>query len=98
MEKEILKEEREEILPPVEIPASALSPEALNGLIESFIMREGTDYGLSEVSHETKVAQVRKQIEKGDVKIIFDLHTDTATLLTDRDWKKASAFFNQKSQ
>jgi uncharacterized protein YheU (UPF0270 family) len=36
-----------------------LSPEALHGVIEAFITREGTDYGLHEVPLVTKVGQVR---------------------------------------
>lgn len=72
---------------PVEIPLSALSADALNGMIDSFIMREGTDYGVNEVPHDSKVKQIRKQLEKGDVKIVFDPNTDTATLMTNRDWK-----------
>ena len=72
---------------PIEIPMSALSADALNGMIDSFIMREGTDYGAHEVSHENKVKQIRKQLEKGDVKIVFDPNTESATLITNREWK-----------
>ena len=64
------------------IPHGSLSTEALQGLIEEFIMREGTDYGWEEVSLSTKVAQVKKQIEKGDVVIVFDASTETVSLLT----------------
>lgn len=64
------------------IPHGSLSTDALQGLIEEFIMREGTDYGWEEVSLATKVAQVKKQIEKGDVVIVFDTSTETVSLLT----------------
>lgn len=73
--------------PPIEIPLSALSADALNGMIDAFIMREGTDYGANEVPHENKVKQIRKQLDKGDVKIVFDPNTETATLMTARQWK-----------
>ncbi len=72
---------------PVEIPLTALSTDALEGMIDSFIMREGTDYGTNEVPHDSKVKQIRKQLDKGDVKIVFDPNTDSATLMTNRDWK-----------
>jgi len=81
--------------PPIEIPSSALSPDALAGLIEAFIMREGTDYGANEVPHESKIKQVQKQLEKGDVKIVFDPNTDTATLITEREFKRAISLFSR---
>ena len=80
--------------PPLEIPAKALSEEALAGLIESFILREGTDYGAIEISHETKVAKIQKQLAIGKIKIAFDPNTDSVTLLTELDWKKNSKLSN----
>ena len=67
------------------IPHEQLSPEALQGLIEEFITREGTDYGWEEVSLATKVAQVRRQIEQREVVIVFDLASETVSLLPRRD-------------
>lgn len=67
------------------IPYEQLSPEALQGLIEEFITREGTDYGWEEVSLATKVMQVRHQIERQEVVIVFDLATETVSLLPRRD-------------
>ena len=40
------------------IPAEQLSADALQGLIEEFITREGTDYGEVEWSLDQKVAQL----------------------------------------
>jgi uncharacterized protein YheU (UPF0270 family) len=57
---------------PVVIPHRELSPEALRGVMESFVLREGTDYGEREVSLEQKVAQVLRQLERGEAQIIFD--------------------------
>ncbi len=37
------------------IPHRELSPEALQGLIEEFVTRDGTDYGESEAALATKV-------------------------------------------
>ena len=59
----------------MEIPYQKLSQAALRGLIEEFVTREGTDYGLSERSLEEKVADVQKQIEKGEAVIEFDSGT-----------------------
>jgi uncharacterized protein len=67
----------EEQKPAVEIPHSELSPEALQGVIESFVLREGTEYGERDVSLETKVAQVLRQLERGEAQIMFDPNTET---------------------
>lgn len=75
--------------PPIEINHTQLSPEALNGLVENYIIRHGTDYGAVEVSHEKKVAQIKKQISSGHVKIIFDPNIESATLMTKTDFQKA---------
>lgn len=64
------------------IPFEQLSETALQGLIEEFITREGTDYGWHEVSLEQKVKQVRQQIVKGDVVITFDPAIEAVSLLT----------------
>ncbi len=67
------------------IPYQQVSPDALRGLIEEFITREGTDYGWEETSLERKVQQVQAQLERGDVVIVFDANTETVSLLPERD-------------
>lgn len=67
------------------IPHTSLSADALQGLIEEFITREGTDYGWDEVPLATKVEQVRRQLQKGDVVIVFDSATESVSLLPRRD-------------
>ncbi|MGB3611343.1 MAG: YheU family protein [Cellvibrio sp.] len=76
------------------IPPQSLSTEALQGLIEEFITREGTDYGWEEVPLSTKVEQVRRQIERGDVVIVFDTASETVSLLTRQD---AQSLLNNES-
>jgi len=66
----------------IEIPFKRLDAEILSAVIEEFILREGTDYGAREVSLEDKIAQVRGQLENGDVLITFDPRTENCTLLT----------------
>lgn len=88
MDSEVYWQSEEEARPPLEIPASALSEEALLGVIDSFIQREGTDYGVAEVAYATKLKQVKTQIERGSVKIIFDPNLQSVSLMTDVDWKK----------
>ncbi|XGC79798.1 YheU family protein [Bdellovibrio bacteriovorus] len=77
-----------ELQPPVEVPLEMLSPETLQALIESYILREGTDYGAHEVALETKLKQVRTQLDKKLIKIAFDPNTESVTLLTAQEWRK----------
>ena len=79
----------EQNIAPIEVPIEALSAELMDNVIESFILREGTDYGSVEFSLESKLKQVRRQIEKGDVKIIFDPNTESVNLITSHDFKKS---------
>lgn len=65
---------------PVVLPLAQLSADALNGLLEELVTRDGTDYGEQEVSLETRLAQVRAGLKRGDVEIIFDPVTETCTL------------------
>ena len=48
------------------IPWQDLSPETLENLIESFVLREGTDYGEHERTLEQKVADVKRQLQCGE--------------------------------
>jgi uncharacterized protein len=67
---------------PIVIPHTELSAEALQSVVESFILREGTDYGEHEVSLEQKVAQVLRQLERGEARIIFDAKLETVDIVT----------------
>ena len=56
----------------VPVPYTELSPEALRGVIESFVLREGTEYGDRDVSLDDKVIQVTRQLRRGEAQIVFD--------------------------
>jgi len=66
---------------PIEVPHTELSAELLQAVIESFVLREGTDYGEGEFSLEDKVAKVIAQLKRGDAKIVFDPETDSVTIV-----------------
>lgn len=57
---------------PVAVPFRALSAAALQGVLESFVLREGTDYGEHEYSLAEKTAHVLGQLERGEARIVFD--------------------------
>ncbi len=75
-------------VPPVEIPVDAVAQETLASVIASFIEREGTDYGAVEASQERKVSDIRQQLERGDIKLIFDANTESVTFVTKLQWLK----------
>ncbi|KYN85606.1 hypothetical protein ATY37_04520 [Vibrio cidicii] len=57
------------------IPWQEISADALSNLIREFVLREGTDYGESEVSLEQKIEQVKNQLKRGEAVIVFsELH------------------------
>lgn len=66
---------------PVPIPYEELSPDALRGVVESFVLREGTDYGTYEYSLEQKVAHVMKQLHNGEARIVFDPDTESVAIV-----------------
>jgi uncharacterized protein YheU (UPF0270 family) len=65
----------------VELSPDALSPRALRGLVEEFVSREGTDYGQVERSLASKVADVMAQLATGEARIVFDLESETASIV-----------------
>ena len=82
---------------PVIIPPDSLSTEALQGIIEKFILREGTDYGEKEIEISRKIDAVKRQIDSGRAYIIFDPETETTTILASRDPAFKRAFPSKKS-
>ena len=62
-----------------------LSLEALRGLAEEFVTRDGTDYGVVERSFEEKIAGVMAQLASGDARIVFDPETESVNIVTARE-------------
>ena len=74
-------EDSQERPDPVVVPHTELSADALNGVIDNFILREGTDYGDRMYSHEQKVVQVLRQLERGEARIMFDPLDSSVTIV-----------------
>ncbi len=70
---------------PVPIPFQDLSADALRGVIESFVLREGTDYGAHEYSLDEKVAHVMRQLERGEARILFCPVTETVDIVVAKE-------------
>jgi uncharacterized protein YheU (UPF0270 family) len=54
------------------VPYGDLPPDTLRAVVESFILREGTDYGSREFTLPEKVAHVIHQLERGEAQIVFE--------------------------
>lgn len=65
----------------IEIPYDRLSSEALDALVDAFVLREGTDYGEREFSLAEKRVQVKRQIAAGRVLIYFDPASQSCNLV-----------------
>jgi len=66
----------------VDVPHQLVEPATLEQLIKTFVLREGTDYGVVEATLDRKVNDIRRQLEKGDLKIVFDLATESFSIVS----------------
>ena len=64
----------------IEISHEALSEEALRGVIENFVLREGTEYGEQEIDLEAKVRAVQQQLRAGEAIIVFEPSEQTVDI------------------
>lgn len=64
------------------IPWQQLSPETLDNLVESFVLREGTDYGEQERSLAQKVADVKRQLETGEAVLVWSELHETINIMS----------------
>lgn len=74
------------------IPFRQLSPEALSGLLEAYVSREGTDYGQGAPPNlSQKVDQVRRQLEEGTAVVVFDPEEQSCNIIPRHDLSLESA-------
>jgi len=69
----------------MKIPYQQLSEEALNGVLDDYVLREGTDYGdfaegSAGLSLAAKRAAVMAALVAGEAQLWFDAETETTTL------------------
>jgi len=68
----------------VEVPYQQIDPETLRRMIQEFVSRDGADWGDAGGALEDKVAQVLQQLERKQVKVVFDLRSQTANIVACR--------------
>lgn len=66
------------------IPWQSLEEETLINIIESFVLREGTDYGVLEKTLSEKVEDIKIQLKRGFIIIVWsELHETLDLKLAD---------------
>ena len=65
----------------VTVPYTELAQELLHAVVESYVLREGTDYGEREFSLQEKVAHVIGQLKSGEARIVFDPDTESVSII-----------------
>lgn len=71
------------------VPHHSLSRDTLNAVIEAFILREGTDYGLEEYSLEEKFKHVIEQLESGVVVLVYSELHETVNILPKSEFEQS---------
>jgi len=69
------------------IPHKDLSAETLNSIIESVVLREGSDYGASEVSLDDKVRDVFQQLDSGSAVLVYSEEYETVNIMPAEQFK-----------
>jgi len=70
------------------IPWQEIAPETLDSLIESFVLREGTDYGEQERTLTQKVSDVKKQLQNGEAVLVWSELHETVNIMPRRQFQR----------
>lgn len=71
------------------IPVNELSPDILHSIIQEFVLREGTEYGLEDVALSEKIAQVKNQLAQGVAVIVFSELHQTVNIMPAEQFNQA---------
>jgi uncharacterized protein YheU (UPF0270 family) len=74
------------------VPHKELDNETLTNLIESIVLREGTDYGDIELSLEEKVLLVKQQLQDGIALIEYSEEHESVNIISANDVTGQSDF------
>lgn len=72
------------------IPMEELSSDVLYRLVESFVLREGTEYGEQDVPTDQKVQQVIMQLKSKEALILYSELHETINIITQDQFKQLS--------
>jgi uncharacterized protein YheU (UPF0270 family) len=63
------------------VPHRELSQKALKGLLMEFVSRDGTDSGYTRLSHDQRMEQVKRQLDRGEAFIVYDEISQSANIV-----------------
>lgn len=70
------------------IPFADMDKDTLHILLEELVTRDGTDYGITEMSTGQKVDQVLRQLAIGSVCLCYDQETESCNILPAAEAKR----------
>lgn len=68
----------------VDVPYQQIDPETLRRIIQEFVSRDGADWGDAGCALDDKVDQVLQQLLHKQVKVVFDLRSQTVNIVACR--------------
>ncbi len=69
------------------IPISEVSADILKAIAESYVLREGTEYGAEDFSLEYKVEQVIQQLHAGDALLMYSELHESVDIITRQQYQ-----------
>ncbi|MDA7793662.1 YheU family protein [Glaciecola sp.] len=70
------------------IPIQELSADVLYSVAESYVLREGTDYGAEEVSLDTKVQQVIAKLHLGEAVLVYSELYESVNIVDAQEYQE----------
>lgn len=77
------------------IPLEQINEETLTAIIEDFILREGTEYGVVDASKADKIAQVKLQLQQGSAVIVYSELHESVNILPREQFDNENKIQNQ---
>ena len=75
----------------IQIPPERLDRDVYVSVLEEYINREGTDYGIRELSMNEKMNNLMVLVDRGEVLIVFDPANESCTVMTREDLVRESS-------
>lgn len=73
------------------IPIEQLAPEILENILKDFVLREGTEYGMDDISTEDKMEQVKQQLLNKTAVIVYSELHETINIMPIDQFKQGEA-------
>lgn len=66
----------------VHVPLDRVPASSLQALLEEYASRDGTDYGMQEISLEQKVQELKSGLSRGVMVLVFDTSSEALDILS----------------